>query len=125
MQDRSSKLSTVGIAALLFAANAFVCHKLFFTEYLNQMASIEGAFIAISRFAMQNRHDMSWWPLWFCGMPSQNVYGPVFHQFVAITATLLKISPALAFHAVTAGLYCLGPVTLFWMTFRFTGSRLC
>src|SRR5258707_4274637 len=118
MDYQSSKLRTAGIAALLFFANAFVCWKLFFTEYLNQMASIEGAFIAFSRYVMQNYRDMSWLPLWFCGMPYQNVYGPVFHHLVAATAMALHISPALAFHAVTALLYSLGPVTLFWMTYR-------
>src|SRR6185436_13972364 len=123
MDHQSSKLKTTGIAALLFAANAIVSRKLFFTEYLNQMASIEGAFIAFSRYAMANYRDMSWLPLWFCGMPYQNVYGPVFHHLVAAAALGLRISPALAFHATTALLYSLGPVTLFWMTYRFTGSR--
>ena len=122
MPDHPSKLKTTGIAALLFAANAFVCHKLFFIEYLNQMASIEGSFIAISRYAMENYRDMTWWPLWFCGMPYQNVYGPVLHHLVAAVAMAARISPALAFHAAVAILYCLGPVTLFWMAYKLSDS---
>ena len=113
------------IAALLFLVNALICQKLFFTEYLNQMHSIEGAFITIARDAVQNFGDVSWWPTWFCGMPYQSVYGPVFHHAVAAAAIVLRISPALAFHTVTALCYCLGPVTLFWMTWRFTGSQTC
>ena len=119
------KRKTAAIAALLFVANAFVCQKLFFTEYLNQMGSIEGSFIAISRYAMENYRDMSWWPLWFCGMPYQNVYGPILHHFVALIALTWRLSAPLSFHFVVALLYCLGPVTLFWMSYRLTGSRAC
>ncbi|MBI1791541.1 MAG: hypothetical protein HYR60_28765 [Acidobacteria bacterium] len=89
------------------------------------MWSIEGSFIAISRYAAQNFGDWWWWPLWFCGMPYQNVYGPLLHHLVAAVAAAARISPALAFHAVSALFYCLGPVTLFWMAWRLSGSRAC
>jgi len=117
------KRKTAAIAALLFVANAFVCWKLFFIEYLNQMGSIEGSFIAISRYAMENYRDMTWFPLWFGGMPYQNVYGPILHHFVALIALTCRLSAPFAFHFVTALAYCLGPVTLFWMAYRLTGSR--
>src|SRR5258706_9143009 len=122
MPDHPSKLKTAGIAALLFVVNAFVCHKLFFIEYLNQMASIEGSFIAISRYAMRNYRDMTWWPLWFCGMPYQNVYGPVLHHFVAAVAMVAEISPALAVYAGGATFFFLGPVALVLLTHPFSGS---
>src|SRR5262249_22417322 len=94
-------------------------------EYLDQMHSIEGAFIALARYLAQNFRDESWFPLWFNGMPLHNVYGPVFHHAVAAISLALKISPALAFHFLTAVCYCLRPVTVFWMTTRLTGSRAC
>src|SRR5581483_6248624 len=87
--------------------------------------SIEGSFIAISRYTIDHFGDLSWWPMWFGGMPYHNVYGPVLHNLVALVAVVLKISPALAFHKTLALLYCLGPVTLFWMAARMSGSLVC
>jgi hypothetical protein len=113
------------LSAALLALNVFVCAKLFSTEYLNQLGSIEGSFIAISRYTIDHFGDLKWWPLWFCGMPYQNVYGPLLHNLVALAAVVLKISPALAFHKTAALFYCLGPVTLFWMAYRFSGSLAC
>jgi len=37
---------------------------------------------------------------------------------------LVRTSPAHAYHAVTAAMYCLGPVTLFWFAWRFSGERV-
>ena len=103
----------------------FVCAKLFSIEYLNQLGSIEGSFIAISRYAVGHFPDLKWWPLWFGGMPYQDVYGPVLHHLVALVAIVLKISPALAFHQTIALLYCAGPVTLCCMAHRLSGSLAC
>lgn len=100
----------------------FICAKLFSIEYLNQLGSIEGSFIAISRYAIDHFPDLKWWPLWFCGMPYNTVYGPLLQHLVALVAVVLRIPPALAFHQTIALFYCLGPVTLFWMTARFSGS---
>lgn len=58
-------------------------------------------------------------------MPYRNVYGPVLQDLVALVVVVLKISPALAFHKTVALFYCLGPVTLFWMAYRFSGSLAC
>ncbi len=113
------------LSALLFALNVFVCGKLFSVEYQNQLGSIEGSFIAISRYAIGHFGDLKWWPLWFCGMPYHNVYGPVLQHLVAFIAVVGKLSPAFAFHKTVALFYCLGPVTLFWMATRFSGSLAC
>lgn len=118
-------LKIAGTATLLFAANVFVCGRLFVTDYLIHLGSVDGPFIAISRYVMKNYPDLSWWPLWFCGMPYRNVYGPVLQHLVAALAFALHRSPALTFHAVAATFYCLGPVTVFWMTCRFSGSWRC
>jgi hypothetical protein len=103
MRASPSKPGPAALAALLAAANAFVCWKLFFTEYTNQMASIEGAFIAFARYTRDNFGDLTWFPLWFGGMPYHNVYGPVFHHAVAAAALAAGVSPALSFHALAAG----------------------
>lgn len=109
-------------SGLLFLANAFVCQKLFFTEYLNWWGSTDGPFIAIARYAMDHHGDLSWWPLWFGGMPYHTVYCPLFPHLVALSAWVFRASPALAFHAMSALFYAMGPVTLFWMAWWFSRS---
>jgi hypothetical protein len=108
---------------LLFAANAVVCAHLWNAEYVNQMGSIEGSFIAISRFAIQHWGDLQWFPDWYCGMPFVRVYQPGLHVTVATIAKVFGFTPQHAYHFVTALAYSLGPVSLFWMCDRLTGKR--
>jgi hypothetical protein len=112
-------------ALVLFAINWFIAGKLASIEYLDAMHSIEGAYIAISRYAMRNWGDLAWFPLWYNGVPYQNSYPPLLHLVVAGFAWLLGWTPALSYHAVNAVLYCLAPVALFWLGTRWSGSRVC
>ncbi|MGP0072892.1 MAG: hypothetical protein ACLPWF_13285 [Bryobacteraceae bacterium] len=110
------------LAALLFVVNAYVCRGLFGIEYLRHMGSIEGAYIGISRYMLDHWRDFSWFPAWYAGIPAQNTYPPLLHWIVALAALLRGISLAQAHHWVTAILYCLGPITLFALTLRLSGS---
>jgi hypothetical protein len=111
------------LAALLFLLNAYVCGGLFGVEYLRHMGSIEGAYIGLSRYLLAHWHDFSWFPAWYAGIPAQNAYPPLLQWMVALVALLRGISPAHAYHWVTALFYCLGPVALFALTLRLSGSR--
>ena len=115
---------TAALALALFILNLLLVRKLLGIEYLDQMGSIEGAYIAIARWASQNWRDLSWFPLWYGGIPYQNTYPPLLHLIVAAVSGLFKLSPAHAHHAVTAVFFSLGPVTLFWLALRLGGSRL-
>ena len=86
------------------------------------MGSIEGAFIGLARYNMEHWRDLSWFPLWYDGMPYQNAYPPLLHLGVALTAIVRGISAAHAYHSVTAFIYCLGPVALFALALRMSGS---
>ena len=114
---------SVLLAALLFLLNAYVCWGLFWMEYLSHMGSIEAAYIGLSRYLLAHWRDFSWFPLWYAGIPAQNTYPPLLHWLVALVALLRGISPAHSHHWVTAIFYCLGPVTLFALTLRLSGSR--
>ena len=118
-----SRLKTVSLASALFLLNLYVCHELFGIEYLSHMGSIEGAYIGISRYAMAHWRDLSWFPLWYDGIPYQNTYPPLLHLCVALVAAIRGISPALAYHWTTALAYCLGPVTVFALALRLARSR--
>ncbi len=117
-------MRSVGYPSVLFALNVYLCHALFRLEYSKFRNSIEAAYISISQYVMANWGDLTWWNLWYGGIPYQNTYPPLLHWVVAATAQLLRISPAHAHHIVTALFYCLAPVTLYFLAVRLSGSRL-
>ena len=109
--------------ALVFAVNAAVCWRLWFADFYGQMGSVEGSFIAISRYLMLHPGDHRWFPMWFCGIPFVRVYQPGLHAAVAALAMALRLSPQRAFHIVAALAYSAGPVALFWLCYKLTKSR--
>ncbi len=108
---------------LLFVLNVYLCRELFFLDYSQNMGSIEAAFISISRYLMENWNDLSWFNLWYGGIPYQNTYPPLLHAIVAAAAWLLRISPAHAHHLVTALFYSFAPVSLYWLAARLMNSN--
>lgn len=111
-------------AALLLLLNLWIALDLVTTEYIDQMGSIEATHITIARWALEHWPNLSWFPLWYNGVPYQNTYNPLHHLMVATAAWLFGITPALAYHAVTAFFYAFGPVTLFWLALRLSGSAV-
>ena len=108
---------------LIFALNCYFTRDLFRLEYSQFMGSIEAAYISISRYMIANWSDLTWFPLWYGGIPFQNSYPPLLHAIVALTSAGFGTSPARAYHVVTALFYCLGPVALYALALRLTGSR--
>jgi hypothetical protein len=111
-------------APALFLINALIVRELFFIEYTREMGSIEAAYISISRYITENWSDLTWFPLWYGGIPFQNTYPPLLHIAVAAAADVFNWSAARAHHFVTAVAYCLGPVTLYSMALRISGDRI-
>lgn len=109
-------------AVLLFVVNLWVAQELLTTEYLDHMGSIEGTHITIARWVLENWRDLTWFPLWYGGIPFQNTYPPLHHMLVALVAGLGDLTPALAYHATTAVFFSLGPVTLFLLALRLSRS---
>jgi hypothetical protein len=87
------------------------------------MGSIEAAYIGISRYAMAHWGDLTWFPLWYNGVPYQNTYPPLLHWGVAVVAWARGMTPAHAYHWTIGLTYCLGPVALFALVRRLSGSR--
>lgn len=123
MRETSAGLRTLGCGVVLFLVNFYVCRSLFRIEYLNQMGSIEAAFVSLARYINGNWRDLTWFPLWYDGIPYQDTYPPLLHWAVALTSMAVRLSPAHAYHVVVALLYCLAPVTLFALCLALSGSR--
>jgi hypothetical protein len=117
-RQTSSKWLPYLYAVLLFAVNFAVARRLFSTEFTQHTSSNEGAFMAISRFLIERWPDVRWFPFWLNGVPFENTYFPLLQVIVAIVAKALGCSTALAWHAVTAFFYCLGPVCLFLFAWK-------
>jgi hypothetical protein len=109
---------------VIFAVNAYVCKPLFNLEFSQRMESIEGSYMSIARWAAANWSDLTWFPLWFNGMPFQKVYQPGFHFTVAGLSTLLGWTPQHAYHFLTAITYGAGALTLFWLCYAANHDRV-
>ncbi len=121
---RKQAVSTAAGAALLVALNAVLVARLFRIEYTREMGSIEAAFIGLARYIRDHFPDLHWFPLWYGGIPYPDTYPPLLHLAVAATAALFRVSPGLAYHAVTAAVYCLAPAALFWAVWRLGAGRI-
>jgi hypothetical protein len=121
----AERTKTLGCAALLFALNALITPGLFYTDYTRQMGSIEAAYIGLARYLSLHWSDQGWFPLWYGGIPYPDTYPPLLHWVCGLVVMLTGFSAGRAHHLVTATLYALGPVTLFWMAWRLCGNRAC
>ncbi len=122
---RTDRLKTGAVALALFLLNLCLVRGLLSIEYLDQMGSIEGTHIALARWARDNWHDLNWFPLWYGGIPYVYSYPPLSPYLVAAISWLFSMTPAHAYHAITAIFYSLGPATLFFLSLRLCGSRMC
>ena len=125
MESSRRRFTIVGAyVAVIFAVNAYVCRNLFALEFSQRMESIEGSYMSIARWAAANWSDLTWFPLWFNGMPFQKVYQPGFHFTVAGLSTLLGWTPQHAYHFLTAITYSAGALTLFWLCYAANHDRV-
>jgi len=110
--------------ATIFAANLLVCWRYFRAEYVNQMPSIEGVFIALEQYIQRHWPTYDWFPVWYGGMPFTRVYQPGLHYLVAILSRVSGISVAHGYHALAALAYSLGGVTFYFLARTLIGSRV-
>jgi hypothetical protein len=122
--SRRRYIELFACAVAILAINAYICKDLFAIEFTQRMESIEGSYMTIARWAADNWSDLTWFPLWFNGMPFEKVYQPGFHFTVAGLSTLLGWTPQHAYHFLTAVTYCAGALTLFWLCYAATKDRM-
>ncbi len=117
-------LRTAAAALALFCINGALVWRLFRTPYTEYMGSIEAAYIGLAHYIVAHFPHLAWFPLWYQGIPYPDTYPPLLHVTAAGVAAAARISPALAYHAVTAVVYALGPVTVFWAAWRLGAGRV-
>jgi len=109
---------------VLFSINAWVVWRLFFVDYIDQLRSVEGEFIAMARYIQSHAAGYHWQSLWYGGFPATRFYQPLAHYAVAELSTLAGRSPARAFHFVGAIAYVLGGVAFYFFLKSLSGSRV-
>jgi hypothetical protein len=107
----------------VFAVNAWVVWRLFFTEYLDQLGSVEGEFIAMARYIQRHWPAYDWFSMWAAGYPVARTYQPAVHYTVAAAASAFGLSTASAYHLVAALSYALGGVAFYYLAKALSGSR--
>ena len=122
MRSRTSWVSTFLGALGLFALNAFITSRLFLVDYTRWMGSIEAAYVGLARYIARHWSDLTWFPLWYGGIPYPDTYPPLLHWIDALVVSS-GVSPGLAYHFVTATLYAAAPAAVFWMAWRLSGNR--
>jgi hypothetical protein len=118
-----ARIKTASAALVLFVLNALITPQLFHVDYTRQMGSIEAAYVGLARYVAHHLWDLSWFPLWYGGIPFPDTYPPLLHWMSGLAVAAFGISPGLAYHAVTAAIYAAGPAALFWMAWRLSGNR--
>jgi hypothetical protein len=118
-----SALLTAACASIVFLLNAIICRPLFRTEWVVHMFSIEAAYIALTRYVLDNFPDLTWFPLWNNGELFQSTYQPGLPLICAAVAHVLHVDAARGYHITIALFYCLGPVGMFFLAYRISGRR--
>jgi hypothetical protein len=116
-------MGDAAMGCALFAVNVLLTIRLFRHDYIDQMGSIDGVFIGLARYIRDHVHDLTWYPLWYGGVPYPDTYPPLLHSLVAAVSGLGGVSIGLAYNMITAVCYALCPVALFWTAQRLGASR--
>ena len=111
------------LIAILMAVNLWIVWRLFSLEHSAYLAINDPSFMAMARGIATHPRDLLWWPYWDGGIPFQNTYLPLLAAMVALVNAISGWSIAHSFHAVSAALFCLGPVLWFVMAGVISGRR--
>jgi hypothetical protein len=100
-------------AAVILATNLYICWPQFRSSaaYVNSM---HGFWIALADRADGSWLHPTWWPYWAGGMPFEFTYAPLVPALLKFWSTARGLAPIVAFHQISAMVYCLVPLTLFW-----------
>jgi hypothetical protein len=106
----------------IFVANLLLVFPLFRDPYTQYLSSIECAFMAFSKFIVENFPHLTWNPLWYAGFPFGRFYMPLFPAATSLLTALFDIPIPVAYRSLTGVCYALAPVGLYFFI-RYTTRR--
>lgn len=110
--------------SLLFLLTAALIAPLFRVSYLDHWRSTDGAIVTNARYLQDHFPHPKWQPLWYGGMRFDHLQPPAAVFGTALTAKVLRVSPAQAFHIFTGTLYCAGVAGVYFLVMIWSGRRL-
>ena len=102
----------------LFLLNILLALRLMRTQFLDEMGSLEGIYMALASYIKLHPFNLGWWPYWNCGMPFYETYQPALHALVAAVSWITRLSIPSSFHMTEGICYALGPVALYLLLLR-------
>lgn len=118
---RRDWLISASFLVILLWVNLYVCRGLF-TKTVPATNSMHGFWATIAHWAGNDWFQSNWWPWWDNGIPFEFTYAPLVPALTALFSSLFHTSRILAMQSVTAIAYSLGPMTLYFMTWRLSGA---
>lgn len=109
-------------AAALTAMQALVYWAWLTADWIDARHSIEGAFIGLARIFAEEPDLGAWFPWWYGGVPTENVYPPLLIEATALLIGWFGLSPALAYHLLTGACLAKGPAAVAALAFRLSGD---
>ncbi len=109
---------------LLVGVNLWVVAQWMGLEYTAARESIEWSYLGLARYFAEHGFatvygDAEWFPYWYGGVPFENTYPPLLH---VVVAAFSGMGVGRAYHVVTAAFYCLGPIGVWLLGWRWTGK---
>jgi hypothetical protein len=108
-------------SAALAWLNLYICRDLFSIP-MAHMNSMHGFWIALARRSDGSWFHPSWWPYWDNGMPFELTYAPLVPALIRIWSSMFGAPEMIAFQTLTALVYTLIPIVLFFAAWRLTGA---
>ncbi len=119
----SRKNLTLGIGLILLSAlNLALYGPLFSPEERPYRGSIAQGYAGITRFIAEHPNPWGWNPQQYAGLPTQFTYPPLLPYAASTLHWLTGMEPFPAWRYLVSTLACLGPVTLAFAFWYFTGS---
>ena len=118
---RKHKLFAFGLIGLL-ALNLYFYGPLFSPQQRPYKGSIAAGYAGITRFVSEHPNPWGWNPQQYAGQPTQFSYPPLLPYAASSLHWLTGMEPFHAYRSVVATLACLGPVSLAFAFYYFTGS---
>ena len=118
---RKHKLFAFGLIGLL-ALNLYFYGPLFSPQQRPYKGSIAAGYAGITRFVSEHPNPWGWNPQQYAGQPTQFSYPPLLPYAASTLHWLTGMEPFHAYRFIVGSLACLGPVTLAFAFYYFTGS---
>ena len=115
------KQRLIAAATFVFALMLWVAWPLSRVSILEHLLSIESLHLITAQWMAAHWNDWQWFPLWFSGMPLQNVYQGGLPTLSALFSAASGLDAARSFHIICTVLYALGPVGLLVYVTRLSG----